>query len=53
MVEQNAKQALSIANRGYVLVNGENRRDGSGQDLLNDSNNLKFSPSLYCNISSL
>ena len=37
MVEQNAKQALSIANRGYVLVNGENRRDGSGQELLNDS----------------
>ena len=36
MVEQNAKQALSIANRGYVLVNGENRRDGSGQELLND-----------------
>jgi len=36
MVEQNAKQALSIANRGYVLVNGENRRDGSGQELLNN-----------------
>ena len=36
MVEQNAKQALSIADRGYALVNGENRRDGSGQDLLND-----------------
>ena len=36
MVEQNAKQALSIANRGYVLVNGENRQDGSGQELLND-----------------
>ena len=36
MVEQNAKQALSIATRGYVLVNGENRRDGSGQELLNN-----------------
>ena len=36
MVEQNAKQALSIADRGYALVNGENRRDGSGQELLND-----------------
>ena len=38
MVEQNAKQSLSIANRGYVLVNGENRRSGSGQELLNDPN---------------
>ena len=36
MVEQNAKQALSIANRGYVLVNGKNSREGSGQDLLNN-----------------
>ncbi len=34
MVEQNAKQALSIANRGYVLVNGKNSREGSGQELL-------------------
>ena len=36
MVEQNAKQALSIADRGYVLVNGKNSREGSGQDLLNN-----------------
>ena len=36
MVEQNAKQALSIADRGYVLVNGMNSREGSGQDLLNN-----------------
>lgn len=36
MVEQNAKQALSIASRGYVLVDGKNRFEGSGQDLLND-----------------
>ena len=34
MVEQNAKQALTIADRGYVLVNGENLRDGSGNELL-------------------
>ena len=34
MVEQNAKQALSIADRGYVLVNGKNSREGSGQELL-------------------
>ena len=38
MVEQNAKQALSIANRGYVMVNGENRMEGSGADLLNNPN---------------
>ena len=37
MVEQNAKQALSIANRGYVMVNGKNRMEGSGKDLLNNS----------------
>ena len=36
MVEQNAKQALGIADRGYVLVNGKNSREGSGQDLLNN-----------------
>lgn len=36
MVEQNAKQALSIADRGYVLVNGKNNRDGTGQELLNN-----------------
>ena len=38
MVEQNAKQALSIANRGYVMVNGENRMEGSGKDLLKNPN---------------
>ena len=36
MVEQNAKQALNIADRGYVLVNGKHSREGSGQDLLNN-----------------
>ena len=36
MVEQNAKQALSISNRGYVLVTGENKFEGSGDELLND-----------------
>ena len=36
MVEQNAKQALSIADRGYVLVTGENKFSGTGQELLND-----------------
>ena len=37
MVEQNAKQALSISDRGYILVTGENRYSGTGKELLNDS----------------
>ena len=36
MVEQNAKQALGIAHRGYVLVDGKNRFEGSGRELLED-----------------
>ena len=36
MVEQNAKQALKISDRGYVLVTGENKFEGLGKDLLND-----------------
>ncbi len=36
MVEQNAKQALSISDRGFVLVTGQNKFEGSGKDLLND-----------------
>lgn len=36
MVEQNARQALRIADRGYVLVDGRNRFDGSGAALLAD-----------------
>lgn len=36
MVEQNAKQALRVANRGYVLVDGKNKFVGSGAELLND-----------------
>ena len=34
MVEQNAKQALAIADRGYVLVQGENRYADTGAALL-------------------
>ena len=36
MVEQNAKQALSISDRGYVLVTGENKYSGTGKELLDD-----------------
>jgi branched-chain amino acid transport system ATP-binding protein len=36
MVEQNARQALAIADRGYVLVTGENRHTGTGAELLGD-----------------
>ena len=34
MVEQNARQALSIANKGFVMVQGENKYTDTGQKLL-------------------
>jgi branched-chain amino acid transport system ATP-binding protein len=36
MVEQNARQALNIADTGYVLVTGENKFTDTGQALLAD-----------------
>jgi branched-chain amino acid transport system ATP-binding protein len=36
MVEQNARQALEIADKGYVLVQGRNRFTDTGQALLAD-----------------
>jgi len=36
MVEQNARQALEIADRGSVLVQGRNVHTGTGKELLND-----------------
>lgn len=36
MVEQNARQALEIADKGYVMVQGRNAYTGSGQTLLAD-----------------
>ena len=36
IVEQNARQALSIADQGFVLVNGQNKISGTGKDLLSN-----------------
>jgi len=36
LVEQNARKALEMADRGYVLENGRDRFTGTGQELLND-----------------
>ncbi|QLE58620.1 ABC transporter ATP-binding protein [Nostoc sp. TCL26-01] len=36
LVEQNARKALEMADRGYVLESGRDAISGPGQDLLND-----------------
>jgi ABC-type branched-subunit amino acid transport system ATPase component len=36
MVEQNARKALSVSHRGFVLELGRNRFEGTGQALLDD-----------------
>ena len=36
LVEQNAKKALELADRGYVVVNGKISIEGAGKDLLNN-----------------
>ncbi|HEX8689249.1 MAG TPA: ABC transporter ATP-binding protein [Solirubrobacterales bacterium] len=36
MVEQNARRALAMSDRGYVLDLGQNRFEGTGRDLLED-----------------
>ena len=36
IVEQNAKLSLEMSDRGYVLASGENRFEGTGEELLND-----------------
>lgn len=38
LVEQNAKKALSVANRAYVLETGFITKTGTGEELLNDDN---------------
>jgi len=35
-VEQNARKALEMANRGYVLESGRDAISGLGEELLND-----------------
>jgi branched-chain amino acid transport system ATP-binding protein len=37
MVEQNARQALEIADKGYVMVQGRNAHTGTGRELLADA----------------
>jgi branched-chain amino acid transport system ATP-binding protein len=37
IVEQNAKKALEMADRGYVLAMGENRAEDTGRGLLEDA----------------
>ena len=34
MVEQNAQQALAVADKGFVLVNGKNKFNDTGKKLL-------------------
>ena len=41
LVEQNAKMALSIANRAYVLETGAITAEGTAEELLNDQNIVK------------
>ena len=36
MVEQNAKKALSVSHRGFVLELGRNRFEGTGRELLDN-----------------
>ena len=37
MIEQNARQGLQISDRGYVLDLGRNRDEGTGQELLENT----------------
>ena len=42
MVEQNATRCLKISDRGYVLDQGKNAYDGTGDELLHDPNVIKL-----------
>ena len=41
LVEQNAKKALSIATRAYVIETGNITKVGTGKELLNDEDVIK------------
>ena len=36
LVEHNAREALGMSHRGYVLAGGENRLEDTGPELLNN-----------------
>ena len=42
IVEQNARRALALADRGYVLESGRNRYEGTGSGLLHDPKVAQF-----------
>jgi ABC-type branched-subunit amino acid transport system ATPase component len=42
IVEQNAKSALSISHRAYVLENGKNRMEGPTQEIQNNPEVIKL-----------
>jgi len=42
LVEQNARRALAMSNRGYVLESGANRLEGTGQELLTNETVLQL-----------
>jgi len=42
LVEQNARQALKICNRAYVLESGRNVISGEGEELLNDERTIEL-----------
>jgi ABC-type branched-subunit amino acid transport system ATPase component len=37
IVEQNARQALRLSHRGYVMASGQVRLEGKGDELLQDA----------------
>jgi len=42
MVEQNAKRALEISDYAYLLVDGMNRTEGTGREILENSDIRKL-----------
>ena len=42
VVEQNARRALALSNRGYVLELGQNRFEGRGEELLGNETVIEF-----------